>query len=150
MKSTSRPSSQPPGAAGGIGAVLGQVAADSKPNETPAVREPLKALADPAGAVSTTDTPCARRDTLQAAPARHADHAMTVKANTPALHSQLNEPPSKDVPAFSRVTKDHQGHGLAPEPGHQPAAPGRPRRHPRRQRPPRPHPQRTLTLLQAS
>jgi hypothetical protein len=112
-----------PGAAGGIGAVLGQVAADSKPNETPAAREPLRALADPAGAVSTTDAPRARRDTAQAAPARHADHATTVKANTAALHSQLKEPPWKDVPAFSAVAKDHQGRGLAPRPGHRPAAP---------------------------
>jgi DDE_Tnp_1-associated len=44
----------------GIGAVLGQVAADAKSNEIPAVRELLKAFADLAGAVITIDALCGR------------------------------------------------------------------------------------------
>ena len=39
----------------GIGAVLGQVAADEKPDEIPAVRELPKAFTDLAGAVVTID-----------------------------------------------------------------------------------------------
>jgi predicted transposase YbfD/YdcC len=91
----------------GIGAVLGQVAVDSKSNEIPALRELLKAFADLACAVLTMDALHAQHDTAQAALARHADHVMTVKANTPTLYSQLKKLPWKDVPAFSRVTKDH-------------------------------------------
>jgi predicted transposase YbfD/YdcC len=91
----------------GIGAVLGQVAADSRSNEIPAVREPLKAFADLTGTVLTTDALHARHDTAQAVPARHADYVMTIKANMPALYSQLKKLPWKDVPAFSHVTKDH-------------------------------------------
>ena len=49
----------------------------------------------------------AKHDTAQAAIARHADYVMTVKANMPTLYSQLRGLPWKDVPAFSRVTKDH-------------------------------------------
>src|SRR5881394_4043238 len=42
----------------GIGAVLGQVAVDEKPDEIPAVRELLKAFTDLAGAVVTIDALC--------------------------------------------------------------------------------------------
>ena len=45
----------------GIGAVLGQVAAEEKSNEIPAVRELLKAFTDLAGAVFTIDALCRRR-----------------------------------------------------------------------------------------
>jgi predicted transposase YbfD/YdcC len=91
----------------GIGAVLGQVAVDSKPNEIPAVRELLKAFTDLKDAVITMDALHARHDTAQAVLARHADYVMTVKANMPTLHSQLRKLPWKDVPSFSHVTKDH-------------------------------------------
>jgi hypothetical protein len=49
----------------GIGAVLGQVAADAKSNEIPAVRELLKAFAGLAGAVVTIDALCGRRHKCQ-------------------------------------------------------------------------------------
>jgi hypothetical protein len=39
----------------GIGAVLGQVAMDAKPNESPAVRDLLKAFASLAAAVISID-----------------------------------------------------------------------------------------------
>jgi predicted transposase YbfD/YdcC len=91
----------------GTGAVLGQVAVDSKPDEVPAVRELLKAFARLAEAVVTMDALHARHDTAQAVLGRGADYVMTVKANMPALYSQLKKLPWKDVPAFSRVTKDH-------------------------------------------
>src|SRR3974390_2817785 len=64
----------------GIGAVLGQVAVDVKSNEIPAVRELLKAFADPAGAVFTIDAMHTQHDTAQLILTRHADYVMTVKA----------------------------------------------------------------------
>jgi predicted transposase YbfD/YdcC len=91
----------------GIGAVLGQVAADAKSNEIPAVRELLKAFADLTGAVLTMDALHAQHDTAQAVLGRGADYVMTVKANMPTLYSQLKRLPWKDVPAFSSVAKDH-------------------------------------------
>jgi predicted transposase YbfD/YdcC len=60
--------------------VLGQVAVDEKPNEIPAVREPLKAFADLAGAVFTIDAVHTQHDTAQAILARRADYVMTVRA----------------------------------------------------------------------
>ncbi|HEV3380026.1 MAG TPA: hypothetical protein VG142_03430 [Trebonia sp.] len=53
------------GAAHGIGAVLGQVAADEKSNEIPAVRELLKTFADLAGTVITIDALHTQSDTAQ-------------------------------------------------------------------------------------
>jgi len=91
----------------GIGAVLGQVAVDSKSNEIPAVRELLKAFADLTGAVLTMDALHAQHDTAQAVLGRGADYVMTVKANMPTLHAHLKKLPWKDVPSFSYVTKDH-------------------------------------------
>jgi predicted transposase YbfD/YdcC len=91
----------------GIGAVLGQVAADAKGNEVPAVRELLRAFTDLKDAVITMDALHAQHDTAQAVLARGADYVMTVKANMPTLYSQLRKLPWKDVPSFSRVTKDH-------------------------------------------
>ncbi|HEX9041526.1 MAG TPA: ISAs1 family transposase [Trebonia sp.] len=52
----------------GIGAVLGQVAADARSNEIPAVRELLTAFGDLAGAVLTMDALHAQHDTAQAVP----------------------------------------------------------------------------------
>jgi hypothetical protein len=49
----------------GIGAVLGQVAADEEGSEVPAVRELLKALAGLAGAVLAAGAMHARHDTAQ-------------------------------------------------------------------------------------
>ncbi len=45
----------------GTGTVLGQVAVEDKSNEIPAVRELLRAFADLAGAVFTTDALCRHR-----------------------------------------------------------------------------------------
>jgi hypothetical protein len=58
----------------GIGAVLGQVAVDAKPDEIPAVRDLLKAFAGLAGAVITIDALHTQADTAQAIIARHADY----------------------------------------------------------------------------
>jgi hypothetical protein len=63
----------------GIGAVLGQVAADEKSNEIPAVRELLKAFADVAGAVFTIDAMHTQTDTAKLILARRADYVMTVE-----------------------------------------------------------------------
>ena len=91
----------------GIGAVLGQVAADEKSNEIPAVRELLKAFADLAGAVITLGAMHTQTDTAKAILARQADYVMTVKANMPTLYRQLKKLPWAQVPAVSSVTEDH-------------------------------------------
>src|SRR5436189_4529012 len=72
----------------GIGAVLGQVAVDEKPDEIPAVRELLKAFTDLAGAVVTIDAMHTPQDPAPAVPGRGADYVMTVKANMPTLYRQ--------------------------------------------------------------
>jgi hypothetical protein len=60
----------------GIGTVLGQVAVTAKSNEIPAVRELLKAFADPAGAVITIDALHTQHDTAQVILSRQADYVM--------------------------------------------------------------------------
>jgi predicted transposase YbfD/YdcC len=91
----------------GIGAVLGQVAADAKSNEIPAVRELLKAFADLAGAVLTIDAMHTQHDTARLILARHADYVMTVKGNMPTLYKQLKKLPWARIPAMSSVSTDH-------------------------------------------
>jgi predicted transposase YbfD/YdcC len=91
----------------GIGAVLGQVAADEKSNEIPAVRALLTAFADLAGAILTIDAMHTQHDTAKAILARQADYVMTVKANMPTLHRQLRQLPWTGVPSFSSVSTDH-------------------------------------------
>jgi predicted transposase YbfD/YdcC len=91
----------------GIGAVLGQVAADKKSNEIPAVRELLKAFADLAGAVLTIDALHTQHDTAQAILDRGADYVMTVKGNMPTLFWQLKKLPWAQVPALSSVSTGH-------------------------------------------
>jgi predicted transposase YbfD/YdcC len=91
----------------GVGAVLGQVAADGKSNEIPAVRELLKAFADLAGAILTIDAMHTQHDTAKAILARQADYVMTVKANMPTLYRQLRQLPWAAVPSFSSVSTDH-------------------------------------------
>ncbi len=91
----------------GIGAVLGQVAADEKSNEIPAVRELLTAFADLAGAVFTLDAMHTQHDTAQAILGRGADYVMTVKANMPTLYRQLRKLPWAAVPSASAVSTDH-------------------------------------------
>jgi hypothetical protein len=63
-----RPRATRPGShnASGCGAVLGQVAVDTKSNEIPAVRELLKAFTDLAGAVITAGALHTQSDTAQA------------------------------------------------------------------------------------
>jgi predicted transposase YbfD/YdcC len=91
----------------GTGAVLGQVAAEEKSNEIPAVRELLKALADLAGSVLTIDAMHTQHDTAQLILGRGADYVMTVKANMPTLHKQLRKLPWTRVPSVSSVSEDH-------------------------------------------
>ena len=91
----------------GIGAVLGQVAVDEKSNEIPAVRELLKAFADLAGAVLTTDAMHAQHDTAQLIPGRGAGYVMTVKASMPTLRKQLRKLPWACIPSVSSVSSDH-------------------------------------------
>ena len=91
----------------GIGAVLGQVAVDEKPNEIPAVRELLKAFTDLAGVVFTIDAMHTQHDTAQAVLSRDADYVMTVKATMPTLYRQLKKLPWTAIPAVSAVSTDH-------------------------------------------
>jgi alkanesulfonate monooxygenase SsuD/methylene tetrahydromethanopterin reductase-like flavin-dependent oxidoreductase (luciferase family) len=79
-------------------AVPGQVAADAKSNEIPAVRELLKAFTDLAGAVITVGALHTQSDTAQAITGRHADYVMTVKASMPALDKQLKKLPWIAIP----------------------------------------------------
>jgi hypothetical protein len=85
----------------GIGAVLGQVAADEKSNEIPAVRDLLKAFASLASAVITIDAMHTQHDTAQVILGRGADYVMTVKANMPTLYKQLKKLPWAAVPSVS-------------------------------------------------
>ncbi len=91
----------------GIGAVLGQVTVDEKPNGIPAVRDLLKAFASLAGAVITIGALHTQSDTAQVILGRGADYVMTVKANMPTLHRRLKKLPWAAVPGFSAVTTDH-------------------------------------------
>ena len=91
----------------GIGAVLGQVAADEKSNEIPAVRDLLKAFTDLAGAVITIDAMHTQHDTAKAITGRQADYVMTVKGNMPTLYRQLKKLPWTAIPAVSSVSADH-------------------------------------------
>jgi predicted transposase YbfD/YdcC len=90
-----------------IGTVLGQVAADAKSNEIPAVRELLKALGDLAGAVVTIDAMHTQHDTAQLILGRGAGYVMTVKGNMPTLHRQLKKLPWASIPAVSSVSTGH-------------------------------------------
>jgi predicted transposase YbfD/YdcC len=91
----------------GIGAVLGQVAADAEPDEIPAVRELLKVFASLATAVITTGAMHTQSDTAQVILGRGADYVMTVKGNMPTLYKQLKKLPWAAVPAVPAVTADH-------------------------------------------
>jgi hypothetical protein len=77
----------------GIGAVLGQVAVDEKPNEIPAVQDLLKAFASLAGALVTIDAMHTQTDTAKIIPVHGAGYVMTVKANMPTLYRQLKKLP---------------------------------------------------------
>jgi hypothetical protein len=91
----------------GIGAVLGQVAVEEKPDEIPAVRELLKAFADLAGAVVTIDAMHTQGDMAEVILGRGADYVMTVKGNMPTLCRQLKKLPWAAVPAVSAVSTGH-------------------------------------------
>jgi predicted transposase YbfD/YdcC len=91
----------------GVGTVLGQVAADAKSNEIPAVRDLLKTFADLTGAIITMGAPHTQHDTAQAITGRHADYAMTVKGNMPTLYRQLKKLPWARIPAVSSVSTSH-------------------------------------------
>jgi predicted transposase YbfD/YdcC len=90
----------------GVGAVLGQVAVDAKPNEIPAVRDLLKAFASLASAVVTIGAMHTQSDTAQVILSRGADYVMTVKGNMPTLYRQLKKLPWAAVPSVSSVSTD--------------------------------------------
>jgi predicted transposase YbfD/YdcC len=91
----------------GIGAVLGQVAVDAKPDEILAVRDLLKTFTDLAGAVITIGAMHTQGDTAQAITGRGADYVMAVKGNMPALYRQLKKLPWVRIPAVSSVSTGH-------------------------------------------
>jgi predicted transposase YbfD/YdcC len=91
----------------GMGAVLGQAAADARSNEIPAVRELLQAFADLAGVVVTIDALHTQHDTAQLILDRGADYVMTVKGNMPTLYKQLKKLPWASIPSVSPVSAGH-------------------------------------------
>ena len=74
----------------GFGAVPGQVAADAKSNEIPAVRDLLKAFASLASAVVTIDAMHTQSDTAQVILSRGADYVMTVKGQHREIENKLH------------------------------------------------------------
>jgi len=86
----------------GIGAVLGQVAVEEKPDEIPAVRDLLKAFTDLAGALITTGAMHTQSDTAQVILGRGAGYVMTVKANMPTMYRQLKKRPGPPSPPSRR------------------------------------------------
>jgi hypothetical protein len=82
----------------GAGAVLGQVAVDTKSNEIPAARTLLGQL-DLDGAVVTMDAMHTQTDTATTITGAGGDYVFTVKANMPTLHQNLKKLPWKDMPA---------------------------------------------------
>ena len=91
----------------GTGAVLGQVAADAKSDEIPAVRALLTAFTDLAGAVIMAVARHAQSGTARAITGRPAGDVMTVKAAMPPLCRQLKKLPWTAVPATSAVSTGH-------------------------------------------
>jgi len=89
----------------GAGAVLGQVAVDTKSNEIPAARTLLGHL-DLDGAVVTLDALHTQTDTAEAITGAGGDYVFTVKANMPTLHRELKKLPWKDMPAHTATTTD--------------------------------------------
>jgi Transposase DDE domain len=74
------------------GAVLGQVAVDTKSNEIPSARTLLGHL-DLDGAVVTLDALHTQTDTAEAITGAGGDYVFTVKANMPTLHRELKKLP---------------------------------------------------------
>ncbi len=89
------------------GTVLGQLQVTEKSNEIPCVRT-LLACFDLSGAVVSVDAMHTQTETATAITAAGGDYVLTVKANTPTLHSQLKQLPWKNVSAH-RATQT--GHG---------------------------------------
>ena len=90
----------------GIGAVLGQVAVEEKPNEIPAVRDLLKAFASLTSAVVTTGAMHTQHDTAQVILGRGAGYVMTVKGSMPTLCRRLKKLPWAAVPL--RLGREHR------------------------------------------
>src|SRR6266542_2635579 len=90
------------------GVVLAQRDVDAATNEI-AVFQPLLAGLDLAGVVVTADALHTQRAHATFLVSRHADYVLIVKANQPALHTQLAGLPWREVPVMDR-TRD-QAHG---------------------------------------
>lgn len=88
------------------GAVLGQVAVDSKSNEIPAARTLLEHL-DLNGAVATMDAMHTQSDTAKLITDAGGDFVFTVKNNTPTLRAKLKKLPWRHIPAASQTTHGH-------------------------------------------
>ncbi len=90
------------------GVVLAQRDVDAATNEI-AVFQPLLAGLDLAKMVVTADALHTQRAHTTFLVSRHADYVLIVKANQPALHTQLAGLPWRDIPVMDR-TRD-QAHG---------------------------------------
>lgn len=93
------------------GVVLGQNAVVTKSNEIPAVRDLLTGFdrSDLHGCVITLDAMHTQVDTAKVILEAGADYVLTVKANTPRLHTALKALPWSKVPAGSRSTDRTHG-----------------------------------------
>ena len=85
------------------GAVLGQVAVDTKSNEIPAARTLLARL-DLDDVVVTMDALHTQTDTATLITAAGGDYVFTVKANMPTLHANLKTLPWKNIPSTTSAT----------------------------------------------
>lgn len=90
------------------GVVLAQRGVDAASNEISAFGPLLEGL-DLAGAIVTADALHTQRAHASFLVGRHADDVLVVKANQPALHTQLARLPWREVPVMDR-TRD-QAHG---------------------------------------
>ena len=93
----------------GSGAVCAQVAVDGKSNEIPMFAPLLDQITGLAGALVTADALHAQREHASYLHRRGAHYLLTIKANQPSLHHQLEALPWAEVPAGH--TQTGRGHG---------------------------------------
>lgn len=92
------------------------MAVDKDSNEITAVPKLLE-LRELTGAVVTLDAMHCQKETTQATRDKGADYVLTVKANQPTLHAEIQKcfedagEKDYDVPGLRRLKKTEQGHG---------------------------------------